>query len=233
MDVFEGPRRRELRWRSGADGFAEWYVQQKKRRGWKYGWALALLEMLVDPVLMEWVPAWVREQFHRWNPDFERSLVQVLCEDGSRSLCNREVLVATRRAVHALHLKRMSRKEQREAAARAADLEGDGGGSDGSASLAAASVGSASEGDENTDPVSAVRKTWHTEEEPVLADGEGNAADIGDRWEGMTAEERLSSAPPAPAASDCVRGALPVGLGGHVHDRLLGSPGFEWHRGNI
>ena len=31
-------------------------------KGRKLGWAMALLEMLVDPMLMSWVPDWVHEQ---------------------------------------------------------------------------------------------------------------------------------------------------------------------------
>ena len=43
-------------------------------KGRKVGWALALMEMLVDPMLMAWVPAWVREQYERRNPFFRACL---------------------------------------------------------------------------------------------------------------------------------------------------------------
>ena len=39
-------------------------------KGRKLGWALALMEMLVGPMLMCWVPDWVHEQYERWNPFF-------------------------------------------------------------------------------------------------------------------------------------------------------------------
>ena len=32
------------------------------------GWGFGLMEMLVDPMLVCWVPAWVREQYERANP---------------------------------------------------------------------------------------------------------------------------------------------------------------------
>ena len=38
------------------------------------GWAFALMEMLVDPMLVCWVPGWVREQYERANPFFRSVL---------------------------------------------------------------------------------------------------------------------------------------------------------------
>ena len=43
-------------------------------------WGDALMEMLVDPVLVEWVPRHVREQYERWNPFFRRCLDSALEE---------------------------------------------------------------------------------------------------------------------------------------------------------
>ena len=45
-----------------------------KFEGKKDGWALALMEMLVDPMLYSWVPAWAVEQYERANPFFRRVL---------------------------------------------------------------------------------------------------------------------------------------------------------------
>ena len=81
---------------------------------------MALMEMLVDPVLQEWVPAWVREQYHRSNPDLEDCLRKVLQDDSEYRLCNRQVLFATRRAMGVKWKKRVSR---REAEKRARELE--------------------------------------------------------------------------------------------------------------
>ena len=52
-------------------------------KGRKLGWAMALLEMLVDPMLVAWVPTWVREQYERRNPYFRPCLRQALdtCKD--------------------------------------------------------------------------------------------------------------------------------------------------------
>jgi len=43
-------------------------------KGRKLGWAMALMEMLVDPMLAAWVPGYVREQYERWNPFFRPTL---------------------------------------------------------------------------------------------------------------------------------------------------------------
>ena len=38
------------------------------------GWSFGLMEMLVDPMLVCWVPGWVREQYERANPYFRSVL---------------------------------------------------------------------------------------------------------------------------------------------------------------
>ena len=57
-------------------------------------WDLALLEMLVDPLLMTWVPDWVREQYARANLFFQEVL-DVIEVRGVRS--NRALLKQTKR----------------------------------------------------------------------------------------------------------------------------------------
>ena len=37
-------------------------------KGNPVGWTLALMEMLTDPMLLQWVPRWVVEQYERANP---------------------------------------------------------------------------------------------------------------------------------------------------------------------
>ena len=39
-------------------------------RGRDVGWGFGLMEMLTDPLLLQWVPAWVVEQYERANPFF-------------------------------------------------------------------------------------------------------------------------------------------------------------------
>ena len=43
-------------------------------RGRDEGWTLALMEMLTDPMLRQWVPAWLVEQYERQNPFFRKVL---------------------------------------------------------------------------------------------------------------------------------------------------------------
>ena len=38
------------------------------------GWTLALMEMLVDPMLKQWVPGWLVEQYERASPFFREAL---------------------------------------------------------------------------------------------------------------------------------------------------------------
>ena len=40
----------------------------RNSRGESVGWSLALMEMLTDPMLRQWVPEWVVEQYERGNP---------------------------------------------------------------------------------------------------------------------------------------------------------------------
>ena len=53
--------------------------------GRKDGWALGLMEMLVDPMLLTWVPAWVREQYERANPYFRSVLKHMQNRQVSRN----------------------------------------------------------------------------------------------------------------------------------------------------
>ena len=70
-------------------------------------WGLALLEMLVDPLLSLWVPAWVREQFERANPYF----ADVLREFAARRFrSNAALLRALRREMVRRH--RRNRRKQ-------------------------------------------------------------------------------------------------------------------------
>ena len=68
---FKKPQGRHLGVQDLVDQFETDAVDAKGR---KLGWAMALLEMLVDPMLMSWVPGWVHEQYERWNPCFRGAL---------------------------------------------------------------------------------------------------------------------------------------------------------------
>ena len=62
-----------------------------------------MMEMLVDPMLAEWVPEWVVEQYERGNPYF-RSVLNRLKKMEVRVLkSNRSVLARTRREMIRRH----------------------------------------------------------------------------------------------------------------------------------
>ena len=72
--AFDGPKSVEYRWEWPLGGRCRFFEQRATRGTWKYGWEYALMEMLVDPVLMEWVPAYIVEQYKRQNPFFTTAL---------------------------------------------------------------------------------------------------------------------------------------------------------------
>ena len=43
--------------------------------------------MLLDPVLPEWVPVWVVEQYDRWNPFFRAAVCELLLDVSERESC--------------------------------------------------------------------------------------------------------------------------------------------------
>ena len=49
-----------------------------------------MLEMLVDPVLLEWVPNWVVEQYERWNPFFRKCLSDALKDESMKDFAERK-----------------------------------------------------------------------------------------------------------------------------------------------
>ena len=92
---------------------------RKDRAGKEIGWAQALMEMLVDPMLVAWVPGWVVEQYERWNPKFRGTLRWAMKpEAGSRSdlerrpmpRTNADLLRVTRRTMIAVQEKREAEK---------------------------------------------------------------------------------------------------------------------------
>ena len=108
-DAFEGTHRRELVYVDEENG---WREREPRRRPANCGWAFALMEMLVDPVLHEWVPKWIVEQYERRNPHFKDALAAVLREDRERILTNRQLLLKARRV-----MRRMSKAAERDAKA--------------------------------------------------------------------------------------------------------------------
>ena len=70
------------------DLVAKFDTEAVDRKGRKLGWAMALMEMLVDPMLMCWVPDWAHEQHERWNPFFRPCVRQAndTCADETINL---------------------------------------------------------------------------------------------------------------------------------------------------
>ena len=96
--------------------------------GRQVGWGRALLEMLVAPVLSVWVPAWVAEQYVRWNP-FVHAAVDIVSTPVAdrragrvyRSFpvaeANQQLLRRSMRLMQLL-LERRDKAEKRDAASR-------------------------------------------------------------------------------------------------------------------
>jgi len=193
-DAFEGTRRRELIWVEEQGGWRE----RVTGRPANCGWAFALMEMLVDPLLCEWVPKWIVEQYDRRNPHFREALVAVLREDRAHALTHRQLLFNTRRLMRRL-LK---------AAERAAKVEEGADGGDGSTSGCGSGDDDddADDGDAKDDPdlcadsAEGVEARCQMVQEPLpTADGfdDGGAA-ADDDWRQRNAEQRASAAGPAP-----------------------------------
>ena len=85
------------------------------------GWTLALMEMLIDPMLKQWVPVWLVEQYERANPFFRESLTALV--DVVRS--NTELLRSTKREMIRRQRLHEQRKEARENVTSEAESDGD------------------------------------------------------------------------------------------------------------
>ena len=62
---------------------------------------VVLMEMVVGPVLSMWAPAWVVEQYKRWNPKFGVFLERALADDVRGERSNREILARASSLRHA------------------------------------------------------------------------------------------------------------------------------------
>ena len=193
---------------------------RRNTAGKENGWSMALLEMLVDPMLSAWVPAWVVEQYERWNRYFRGSLRWALRQRDSagalRVKSNAQLLkLASKRMVS-----REKRRELRDQLA-AADVDGD------DSESSASSLHSESDMGDDADAVAAVASdgvSMVREPEPSV-EGEYVADGTGD-WERVGVAARLSAAGAAPAASD-------VALGGSSDmassgEPRINPPGYLW-----
>ena len=72
----------------------------RDRHGADIGWGLALMEMLTDPMLREWVPAWVVEQYERANPFYREVVTALLGQNIER---NKALLRQTKKEMQRRH----------------------------------------------------------------------------------------------------------------------------------
>ena len=101
-------------------GVRDLYMQfdgVRTRRGQDEGWGLALMEMLTDPMLRQWVPEWVVEQYERANPFYREVLTSLQAENMER---NRGLLKRTKREMIARHQRHLRKAAQRKASGKGA-----------------------------------------------------------------------------------------------------------------
>ena len=187
--AFDEGKREEVRWSIADDGNWCFKVYRRKRGSWPYGWPMAVMEMLVDPLLNQWVPAWIVEQYCRWNVGFMKHVQKVLDDDEVRRLSNRQVL-------HAVS-KRLLRSAQRRRDLNRDDADvGEPCSSDGGSG-----VSSCRTEDEVQQQEALEAAVMQSEELPAA--GSGAAVVVGTEVgaEHCSTERALSACGPAPAAA--------------------------------
>jgi hypothetical protein len=187
------------------------------------GWTLALMEMLTDPMLKQWVPGWAVEQYERANPFFREALSVVIEQvvASNVALLRRTKTEMVHR--HHLHQKRQEMKDkERDASGGESgggeDVPGDDTDPDEEADKLARRLGrgDGDDDDPNAEPVEMIR-----EPRPKP----GTAAEVGEEdaaWAQRGAEERLSAAGAAAQARDCKQSST-AGAGDQRQGR---KPGF-------
>jgi hypothetical protein len=229
-DAFEGVQRRELIWDEGSGAWTERVL----RRPVNCGWAFALMEMLVDPVLSEWVPKWIVEQYERRNPHFREALARVLREDRAHALTNRQLLFKVRRLMCRLA------KESERAAKTAREEGGEGASGDGGSSSGLGSgsddedAAAAVPDDVRGDAAEEAEARRRMVQEPLpSADGfDGEAAGPDDDWAKRSAEQRASAAGPAPTLVSPPPPSLApaIAIASNVS---VNPPGYKWDEQNF
>ena len=200
-------------------------------------WALLLLEMITDPVLRQWVPAWLLELYERSNPFYKEVLTESQREE---NLSNRSLLKRVKRVMvkrHRRHVQKLA--DAKKAGGQGAAGDGAGSGSDGDGAGTAGDRRSESGAEEESD-VEARRLAEGADEDPneerakmirETQPGQGSVPgapreDEGTDWGARSAAELLSAAGPAGAAAD-IEGGRESGvvLDGGV---LLNPKGYDW-----
>jgi hypothetical protein len=183
---------------------------------------MALMEMLVDPILSQWVPKWVVDQYCRRNPCFSGALEEVLQRNPDMVLNNRQVLFATKaKMIRSASRAKLLEQQGQEISA----LPGEG---SGSANNVASRGEGASDGRQDDDELVQQELTTAVmtgDDLPVLGGGDVEASGGRDGEQLLTLEQQLSAAGPAPAASDAypTRQVLSDAFGAAANP-----PGFDW-----
>jgi hypothetical protein len=205
-------------------GVQDFYAMSEGRDyGYRHadGWAFALLEMLVDPVLVSWVSEWVRER----------------CEKMSGGVCaanHRFLLRLWRRMV--LRRQQAVLRKSREGKEDAHDGSSSSSSSSSSVDRADVRPGGELECEEGLGNEVRVGRDYDAGDdevrrvpivhEPRPSVGEEVDGGVEERdWSRVGVEERLSAAGAAPVTADASAGAVRVGaasLGGH--GRMLYNP---------
>ena len=212
-EEFENDRRREVRWSESLAGERVWRATQL-RRVVPYGWELAVMEMLVDPLLQTWVPHWVVEQYERWNCHFRASVRVVLRRDKLRAKCNRELLTSARA--------RMIAKKGRDPEENGEGGETESGEGENAGTRGGDDDFGPEDGDDETKAVLEVVRDAMPGEGVIGGVPSGSATS----WARLGVEEQLSSAGPAEVTATRVAGERAVGDGlvaGEVNPR-----GYVW-----
>ena len=197
------------------DLFMKFEGTKRDRKGKDIGWALALMEMLTDTVLYNWVPAWLSEQYERANPFFKEVLLAMQSEEFKS---NEALFRKTKREMirrHQLHLRRSEdKKKKAEKDSESDDDAGNGESNDDEGvdahkeghDLASKFLnGGEEDEDPNAERVQLIRERLPGDVKSRDAPGEESS------WDNRTAEERLSASTGALKSADRV-----VGSGGSL-----------------
>ena len=190
------------------------------------------MEMLVDPMLKQWVPSWLVEQYERANPFFREALTALVEHVQS----NAELLRKTKREMvrrHCLHQKRkdMQDKESSDAGGDGDDDgPGDGSDPDEDADQLAARLAAGGAADDE-DPNSGGWVEMLREPRPEPGSTE-DAREADPDWARRNTEERVSAAGAAQPAKDRQAGSVAdsrMPKGGEARFGVLFNPkGYNW-----
>ena len=153
------------------------------------GWTMALLEMLVDPVLVAWVPGWIVEQYERQNDYFRGSVRWALKEKRAHKIGTNKTLL--RRVLRRM-LKKAERKEEQDA----------GSSSDGAGKAGQESGRESSSHASDVEPGAAADRPELIRDERPDEDEVAGVEGADGGWNAVTVAQRLSAAAgsAAPAA---------------------------------